>query len=275
MSAMFYSILLDLDYGYLKGVYRDPFPKTNLNGGFIADKVPLCVDLPEKHFLRKGATYRLLGSSPQPDFHEYGQDWHYWNDLSGPGDVFMLDSTSSLRKKLSSEDIIVTLDATIPCSDQECNLESLNVVQIARNPPIYYEYVRQSCVELSFYDSAKKISSHEHKSMCANPKISDAAYNICCDFQDAYYNDALAQCYYAFEKVSFDEGRSRCRNKYDNGDLCQFHYVANEETCSTVDFMWWMVSIAICMSENFLINAFTYHFCCTVAFREMFGFGQM
>jgi len=30
--------------------------------GFIGDGYPLCVDLPDKQFLRIGATYRLLGN---------------------------------------------------------------------------------------------------------------------------------------------------------------------------------------------------------------------
>ena len=49
---------------------RDKFPKTNLVGGYIGDHVPLCEDLPSKHHLRKGATYRALGSVPQPEWQD-------------------------------------------------------------------------------------------------------------------------------------------------------------------------------------------------------------
>jgi len=31
--------------------------------GYIGDKFPLCEDLPERHFLKKGATFRFLGGS--------------------------------------------------------------------------------------------------------------------------------------------------------------------------------------------------------------------
>ena len=48
------------------GPWRDPFPKMNLHNEFIGDTYPLCVDFPSKQFLRKGATYRLLGSYPLP-----------------------------------------------------------------------------------------------------------------------------------------------------------------------------------------------------------------
>ncbi len=47
--------------------WRDKFPKTDMTGGYIGDKYPLCADLPDKMFLRKGAEYRLIGSSHMPE----------------------------------------------------------------------------------------------------------------------------------------------------------------------------------------------------------------
>jgi len=47
--------------------WRDKFPKSSLYGGYLGDGTPLCVDLPEKMFLRKGARYRLLGSISLPE----------------------------------------------------------------------------------------------------------------------------------------------------------------------------------------------------------------
>ena len=43
--------------------YRDAFPKSSLNGGFIGDTYILCEDLPDKPFLKTGAKFRLLGGS--------------------------------------------------------------------------------------------------------------------------------------------------------------------------------------------------------------------
>ena len=43
--------------------YRDVFPKSSLNGGFIGDGYILCEDLPDKSFLKRGAKFRLLGGS--------------------------------------------------------------------------------------------------------------------------------------------------------------------------------------------------------------------
>ena len=42
--------------------YRDYFPKRVLyDDEYIGDQCPLCIDLPERAYLRKGAKYRLLG----------------------------------------------------------------------------------------------------------------------------------------------------------------------------------------------------------------------
>eukprot|EP00804_Cyclotella_cryptica_P019736 CCRYP_009662-RD/>CCRYP_009662-RD protein AED:0.10 eAED:0.10 QI:0/0.90/0.86/1/0.90/0.86/23/166/2685 len=54
---------------------RDWFPKISSDGGYIGDKYPLCADLPERHFLRKGATFRLLGGSSTPLWHNDHVDW--------------------------------------------------------------------------------------------------------------------------------------------------------------------------------------------------------
>ena len=53
------------------GAKRDVFPKMNLHGGHIGDRIPLCVDLPKHAFLHKGATYRFLGSIPGRLLNEY------------------------------------------------------------------------------------------------------------------------------------------------------------------------------------------------------------
>ena len=50
------------------GERRDPFPKLDLDGGFIGDGYPLCTDIPPKSFLRKGATYRAVGNFNRPEF---------------------------------------------------------------------------------------------------------------------------------------------------------------------------------------------------------------
>ena len=35
-----------------------------MNNRYVGDGFPLCKDLPDRNFLKKGATFRFLGSSP-------------------------------------------------------------------------------------------------------------------------------------------------------------------------------------------------------------------
>ena len=46
----------------INAAWRDTFPKTDLNGNFLGDSYPLCSDLAERPFLRRGARFVLLGS---------------------------------------------------------------------------------------------------------------------------------------------------------------------------------------------------------------------
>ena len=73
---------------------RDSFPKMDLDNNYIGDTYPLCVDLPAKQFLRKGAKYRLLGSSTLPLMH--------YQRLSNRDSkkAFVLSSTSTLYSEL-------------------------------------------------------------------------------------------------------------------------------------------------------------------------------
>ena len=47
----------------IEATWRDRFPKSDTTWGYIGDYYPLCEDLPDKAFLKKGATYKFLGRS--------------------------------------------------------------------------------------------------------------------------------------------------------------------------------------------------------------------
>lgn len=83
-----------LDELIVDPIYHDKFPKHDLTGGYIGDGYPLCVDLPSRMFLRKGATYRLLGDSPRP--HAFINEGT--ND--GQARVFELGENSRLKEIL-------------------------------------------------------------------------------------------------------------------------------------------------------------------------------
>jgi len=78
---------------------KDWGPKINLFKGHLGDQYPQCVDLPEKHFLKKNAKYRLLGGSTLP----LSQDDP--NRSEGDPEVkrMKLDSDSKLYSKLCNQ----------------------------------------------------------------------------------------------------------------------------------------------------------------------------
>lgn len=87
---------LGLDHSQIDPVYHDKYPKHDLTGGYIGDGYPLCVDLPDKMFLRKGAVYRLLGNTREPQAFE--DDENIYNDPASR--VMALDEASLLRQEL-------------------------------------------------------------------------------------------------------------------------------------------------------------------------------
>lgn len=176
---------------------RDVFPKTDLSGDYIGNRAaPLCVDLPSKHFLRKGATYKLLGGTASPVFQNEPNDWSSNPDLkridldpSSPLYVKLCEPDSQGRCSFSST---VKLDSNLIYDEaatygEEYAVDTLRVVAIksGTKSPVYYEYVRQPCVELAFFANGKKIIRGQIRrnyvqkpSMCGNPEL-EAATPMC------------------------------------------------------------------------------------------------
>jgi hypothetical protein len=170
------------------------------------------VDLPDKMFLRKGASYRLLGSSSAPELME---DHSYFKN-DDTLKRFALDDSSRLKEKLCNADAngkcqyatSVTLDSNLGCVASECDADTLRVVQVSQG--IYYEYVRPACVEQAFYANAKKVIYRERwsDSSCANPRLPYAS-EACCSTGDlrAYRSPDYL---YDQERVLASTADSRC-----------------------------------------------------------------
>lgn len=158
------------------------------------------------HFLKIGARFRLLGGSSQPRFHYNHPNWEGNEGIKR----FVLTTDSPLRQKLCNPNgsgecqlaNTVTLDENLSCSDRECRVDTLVVVQVA--PGTFYEYIRKPCVDLSFYNDPKKIwtgagpylhdldtRQYTH-AMCADPRL-QVASRVCCLEPD------VAQYSYKFE----------------------------------------------------------------------------
>ena len=191
---------------------HDFFPKRGLDKLYIGDKLPLCVDMPTRAFLRVGAKYRLLGGSSTPRLQEDPASWD--KDDSIFRMILNPFGNSALREELChpvngecTYPSIIELPSNLVCHEMECKVDTVRVVQVAQG--VFYEYVRQACVQLAFYEGAKKVfSGNDSFNMCANPKM-PVARAACCglSWKD---NWPIHQCKYAGERVTYQTYQDRC-----------------------------------------------------------------
>jgi cullin-associated NEDD8-dissociated protein 1 len=198
------------------GMHRDTNPKRTPTRGYIGDGFPLCVDLPKHAFLKSGAHYRYLGSTPHydklkgtgsRDYGEYGEDSQAHVELKTDSALYkQLCGATSESCNFKS---VLTLSENLSCSSSECDLDQVRIVKLANAGTkengdryhVYYEYVRQACVQQSFFANPKVATSNQglyntpghfayqhHKSMvggrfyrpmCVNPETM-AAESACC-----------------------------------------------------------------------------------------------
>jgi hypothetical protein len=165
--------------------YRDVFPKMGLDRKYIGDGVPLCTDMPAKHFLKKGATYRLLGRSPAPLLMSDPKEW--LTDKLTKRMKLLPNGVNSLHYKLCgsrsastcTQKPTIVLNANLGCFNTECSVDTVRVVEVGTG--IYYEYVPMPCVYQAFYQNAKMIvRSREWWDLtCADPRIHIASSALC------------------------------------------------------------------------------------------------
>lgn len=210
----------NLDPMRIEGPYRDFSPKFGLDGTYIGDSYPLCVDEPNKAFLKKGAVYRLLGSSSIPTVHYQPNSWTQSN--LGKFRVFSLSSQSELFSELCNGvpgncefQTVVTLDRNLGCSpsDPECSVDDLRLVEVQSSPyPVRYEYIRPPCVQLAFYDNGKTIQERNDNAMCANSAL-PLATDTCCEFPNRNNPRGSSFCKFSGETTTFNTSKVRCENE--------------------------------------------------------------
>ena len=206
--------------------WRDKFPKSDMTGGYIGDSYPLCVDLPDKMYLRKGATYRLMGSKHMPEL--MYDDPGFKNDSTMK--KFVLEAASALKEALCNPDtsgacqypITVTLSSNLLCTGKECEADIARVVDVGNG--IHYEYVSPPCVEQAFYSGAKKIvyKDRMRDSSCANPRLPYASEACCSTADVAAYR--WPDYIYDQERVKYSTAESRC-DRFDGKAMCDFNYI--------------------------------------------------
>ncbi len=214
----------------INGYMRDQFPKKGLGTNtFIGDGYPLCVDQVDYQFLRKGSTYRLLGSHDLATLHF---EPPLWSGNANLARIILNSSGSGLYGELCNGDEFgncnfrpeVTLEMDHVCNEDECKVDNFRIVQVQSDPPIYYEYVRLPCVELAFSknDSLRKVVDIAGNAMCQHKDINDAVSPICCTTTDLY---APVPCESSMERSSYDTASTRCDNygNTENIGICDWH----------------------------------------------------
>lgn len=104
-----------------------------LKGKYVGDGLPLCKDLPPYHLLRKGATYRLLGSVSTPSRLRESGSWATNPSIRR----LRLTSSSPLYEKFCQESegacafsSKVVLNENINCTGAECDVLAPRVIEV-------------------------------------------------------------------------------------------------------------------------------------------------
>ena len=249
---------------------RDAFPKLGLDYGngenrrYIGDDLPSCSSLPSKAFLAKGATYRFLGSNPNPTMSRPDVPFHSRHGKSPR--LRLRPESSSLYKALCNAadssgkcrfQSFVVLDKNLECDgtclptpiggDQEtceCSIDEPRVVRLDSSSatgskfPIYYEYVRPPCATMAFesgedsFSVVKEIGS-SGSAMCA-PKDLPVAGTACCDDEGSIQAESV--CVFLSERVSFDTASDRC--KAIGKSICKWNTLPANARCGTKGGKW-------------------------------------
>ncbi len=193
------------------------------------DKVARCQDLPSKHFIRKGATYHLLGGNGELKHHDQDE----WVTKNSDFVQLELEPTSPLYSMLCGAD--ANGDCTLP--SKVVLEENLVYDEAAKNGVeyavdtirslrfkvgstwIYYEYLRPPCVEHSYYRNGKRVTkgqikksagSVEEENMCADPLL-EAATPMCSSAGwETSPHDGSVFCHYQHERMTYDSAIAIC-----------------------------------------------------------------
>ncbi|KAL7461376.1 hypothetical protein ACHAXS_001795, partial [Conticribra weissflogii] len=139
-----------------------------------------------------------------------------------------LDPTSALYLRLyngGNFELDVFLENDLTCNGIECNVDTFRVVKVGN---VYYEFVEKPCVQMAFYQNAKRIQGRDNTKqgqMCANPDLPHAREACCRGERYKEVRSASTSYLYDGERMKFSTAEERC------GSLCMFENVSNEN--------WW------------------------------------
>ena len=231
-----------IDAMLIRGDWRDPFPKTNMIGGYVGDGLPVCSELPERAWLRKGATWSYLGTSTCPQKH-----FERRCDLSSMrvDRVYLNETESALFAALCRPDgggpdtpprcqfrNEITLLSHLGCNGLECELDVVKVVGLKGaglrrdGTPfdVYFEYLQPPCVERPFIVApivvTPRTGMYEHQNfaretgnqwpMCADPRVAHHAVGCCTVDDDDGFESGKGFHLYTHERATLATATARC-----------------------------------------------------------------
>ena len=133
---------------------RDPFPKSDLAGGYVGDGLPLCVDVSPTD---AGAVFSYVGSSVD--------------------DAPVLDAENPLRAALCAADAdgacafprTVTLAESLPATSFATKRVAV-VEDRRRGATAVYEYAPPACVNLAWFENPEAAIWDDQYGLCADPR---------------------------------------------------------------------------------------------------------
>ncbi|KAL7541734.1 hypothetical protein ACHAXR_011178 [Thalassiosira sp. AJA248-18] len=247
----------------------------NVNGrGYVGDKVQRCDSMPSKDWLRKGAVYQfredslnLMGKKDPNWWARTAQvdDVACSSGLKSPfcsvktTEMILDPEISSLYAKLCNFNdetgacefkSTVILDQDIPCAGRcvagptgnsrscECNIDDPRTVRIVQpnSPPVWYEYVRAPCVQMSFPENGylravREIgaSGYGNKAMCADSRYAVAG-TTCCNPNGL---NPFNICVFKGERATYQTAQDRCAAFGTGYSTCSWTSVGINYSCGT------------------------------------------
>ncbi|CAB9517124.1 Protein of unknown function (DUF1800) [Seminavis robusta] len=181
--------------------WHDIKPKSDLLGGYIGDRYPLCTDLPERDFLRKGSTFDFVSSSDDADL--VLDSGGLFNELCNP-------AQNGGPCRFAPR---VVLDNNLSCHGPECNLASVTVVRVG---DAVYKHVPRRCVSLQFFNGGRKaVRMYKDywwwREACLDPREPTTAGEVCCDKSERTTKYVCPTNNH--EHLAFASNEGRCRDK--------------------------------------------------------------
>lgn len=195
--------------------WRDALPKLGLAGRYIGDGLPLCSDLPERHFLRIGATYQLRGVHKHAILHKEDRDEEVYDEY----EPLSLEPESNLYKTLCgggptcNYQSKVVLESDIQCHGVECDIDSARVVEVEKG--VFYEYIRVPCANQAFFDGGQMLKAEGWKFSCGDPRT-EVGGIACCEAGASFSApfDYKDPSFFRFsgERVRFQKASQTCND---------------------------------------------------------------